>query len=159
MGSLNSAWKIIPMFHSLSIAKTVDFYTEKLNFELGGTHSTPRGAAESGNNHEPSASSQTGQEPESTFASVFAGPKAAANIYFCKVSKLEFHPSQAMIAMGTTELDQFYEYVVKLGREIVEIVEPLEDKPWGYRQFTIKDVDGNRLTFFKFLEGGNPGTE
>lgn len=39
------------------------------------------------------------------------------------------------------------------------IVEKLEDKEWGYRQFAVKDDDGNVLTSFKFLEGGNPGTE
>jgi uncharacterized glyoxalase superfamily protein PhnB len=25
------------------------------------------------------------------------------------------------------------------------IVEPLEKKPWGLRQFTLEDVDGNRF--------------
>jgi uncharacterized glyoxalase superfamily protein PhnB len=27
------------------------------------------------------------------------------------------------------------------------IVEPLEKKPWGLRQFTVEDVDGNRFYF------------
>lgn len=39
------------------------------------------------------------------------------------------------------------------------IIEKMEDKEWGYRQFTVRDGDGNRVVFFKFLEGGNPGTE
>jgi uncharacterized glyoxalase superfamily protein PhnB len=25
------------------------------------------------------------------------------------------------------------------------IVDPLEDKPWGLRQFTVEDIDGNRF--------------
>jgi len=25
------------------------------------------------------------------------------------------------------------------------IVEPLENKPWGLRQFTVEDLDGNRF--------------
>lgn len=62
-----------------------------------------------------------------------------------------------MIALGTAELDEFYTYLQS--RRKVEIVEPIKDEEWGYRQFTIKDNDGTRLTFFKFLEGGNPGTE
>ena len=27
------------------------------------------------------------------------------------------------------------------------IVEPLETKPWGLRQFTVEDIDGNRFYF------------
>ena len=27
------------------------------------------------------------------------------------------------------------------------IVEPLEKKPWGLRQFTVEDIDGNRFYF------------
>jgi len=27
------------------------------------------------------------------------------------------------------------------------IVEPLEKKPWGLRQFTLEDIDGNRFYF------------
>jgi uncharacterized glyoxalase superfamily protein PhnB len=30
------------------------------------------------------------------------------------------------------------------------IVDPLEDKPWGIRQFTIEDLDGNRF----YVHGG-----
>lgn len=40
----------------------------------------------------------------------------------------------------------------------LEITEEIENKDWGYRQFSMEDGDGNVLTFFKFLEGGNPGT-
>jgi uncharacterized glyoxalase superfamily protein PhnB len=28
------------------------------------------------------------------------------------------------------------------------IVEPLEKKPWGLRQFTVDDLDGNRFYFY-----------
>lgn len=88
--------------------------------------------------------------------SVAAGHKAAANIYLFKTS-IPFQPSAAMIAMGTSQLDEYYE-LLKVERK-VEISMPIEDQPWGYRQFEVKDVDGNRIQFFKFLEGGNPGTE
>ncbi len=30
----------------------------------------------------------------------------------------------------------------------VNIAEPLETKPWGLRQFTVKDIDGNVFYFF-----------
>lgn len=66
-------------------------------------------------------------------------------------------PAAAMIALGTQELDSYY--ALLQGEDEVEIVEPIENKEWGYRQFTILDGDNNRLTFFKFLEGGNGPNE
>jgi predicted enzyme related to lactoylglutathione lyase len=45
----------------------------------------------------------------------------------------------------------FAEDVDALFRELkasgANIVEPLERKPWGMRQFTVEDVDGNRFYF------------
>ncbi|KAL2200119.1 hypothetical protein P885DRAFT_27838 [Corynascus similis CBS 632.67] len=130
---IESAWKIIPHFYSGNVRATVDYYSNVLGFTVGGVHTDKSGLA--------------------TFCSLYAGDKAAANIYFSNaVSK-----SSAWIALGTTELDDFYR---KLQSErLAEIVEELADKEWGYRQFTIRDVDGNTVTFFKFLEGGNPGKE
>lgn len=133
-----SAWKVIPMFHSTSVSLTVRFYTEILGFELGGVK------PEDGTS-------------ELYFCSVFIGKRADANFYFSKVSAEEFKPSEAMIALGTRELDEYYQYLK--GHKEVQIAEDIEDMEWGFRQFTIKDNDGNRLTFFKFLEGGNPGEE
>jgi hypothetical protein len=129
-----SAWKIIPKFQSLSIDDTVQFYTNELNFVVGSSYPSVKG-----------------------FCSVSIGRHAAANIYFFECGASEFHPREAMIALGTTQLDEFYNLV--MARRKVEISEPIADKEWGYRQFTIKDNDGNALTFFRFLEGGNLGDE
>jgi uncharacterized glyoxalase superfamily protein PhnB len=35
----------------------------------------------------------------------------------------------------------------ELGSSGANIVEPLEKKPWGLRQFTVEDLDGNRFYF------------
>ena len=131
-----SAWKIIPQFQSLSITRTIRFYTEELGFNLGGVH--------------PGNSTS-----DATFCSVFIGSKAEANIYFVKCEPGDFHPRTAMIALGTNELDMFHVQLKSAGK--VGFVEPLEDKAWGYRQFSVKDEDGNILTFFTFLEEGNLG--
>jgi predicted enzyme related to lactoylglutathione lyase len=40
--------------------------------------------------------------------------------------------------------DATYEELRSLGARIVE---PLEQKPWGMRQFTVEDIDGNRFYF------------
>jgi len=41
------------------------------------------------------------------------------------------------------EVDAIYQKMIESGADIVE---PVADKPWGLRQFTIKDPDGN--TFY-----------
>ncbi|KAF4977682.1 hypothetical protein FZEAL_5822 [Fusarium zealandicum] len=134
-----SAWKVIPTFKSQSIERTIHFYVDILGFNL--------------------ASVKPEDEPPAqyTFCSIFAGDKAAANLYFFKPSGDTLTPSSAYIALGTTQLDLLYESLKV--RNDVEIVEEIQDQPWGYRQFAINDPDGNTLTFFKFLEGGNPGEE
>lgn len=137
-----SAWKIIPSLESSSIEATIKFYIDDLGFTLGGTKSSPPDT--------PGA--------ELTFCSIFAGAKAAANFYFFQNSSPEtFKSGSFFIALGTEELDQLYIHVK--GKEHIRIVEPVTDQPWGFRQFSILDPDGNRLTFFKFIEGGNPGAD
>ena len=42
------------------------------------------------------------------------------------------------------EIDVTYEELRSSGARIVE---PLEKKPWGLRQFTVEDIDGNRFYF------------
>jgi uncharacterized glyoxalase superfamily protein PhnB len=42
------------------------------------------------------------------------------------------------------DVDATYQELKGLGAAIVE---PLEDKPWGLRQFTVEDLDGNRFYF------------
>jgi uncharacterized glyoxalase superfamily protein PhnB len=42
------------------------------------------------------------------------------------------------------DVDATYEEMKSSGANIVE---PLENKPWGLRQFTVDDLDGNRFFF------------
>ena len=42
------------------------------------------------------------------------------------------------------DIDATYEELRSRGARIVE---PLEMKPWGLRQFTVEDIDGNRFYF------------
>lgn len=140
---VNTAWKVIPMFESRSIPQTVDFYTKILGFELASV--------------KPEHGGSENREPEQYFCSIFIGKRAEANFYFSKVSAESFKSSHAYIALGTSQLDDFHVYLKSTPG--IEFDEEIEDTPWGFRQFTIKDIDGNLLTFFKFLEGGNPGEE
>lgn len=134
--AISSAWKVIPGLKTRDILATAKFYTDELRFTLGGLHSDI-------------------DDQTPTFLSVFVGAKAVVNIYYDRCEPENFTPGWVLIAMGTHQIDDYYQALV--GAERVEIVEDIADKPWGYRQFSIKDVDGNKLTFFRFLEGGNPG--
>lgn len=51
------------------------------------------------------------------------------------------------------EIDATYEEMRSLGARIVE---PLDQKPWGLRQFTVEDLDGNRFYFHCDGAAGNP---
>jgi len=42
------------------------------------------------------------------------------------------------------DIDATYDELKSSGAKIVE---PLEKKPWGLRQFTVEDLDGNRFHF------------
>ncbi|HEX9937113.1 MAG TPA: VOC family protein [Longimicrobium sp.] len=42
------------------------------------------------------------------------------------------------------DIDATYDELRSSGAKIVE---PLEEKPWGMRQFTVEDLDGNRFYF------------
>jgi len=115
----------------MSIARTIDFYCKELHFVVGGSHLPPNST-------------------EATFCSLFKGEKAAANIYFRLSDVGNFRPSSAWIAMSLDALEGFWKELN--GKKVVEVVEEIEDKDWGYRQFSTRDCDGNMLTFFCFLE-------
>lgn len=134
---LNTAWGTISHFPCRSVRATARFYTEDLHFELGGIN--PEDAA----------------EPD--MCSVAIGrPAIRGNIYLFKVEDGKaLNPGTAMIALGTEAVDQYHDLLREEGR--VTIIEPIADQPWGYRQFAIQDIDGNKIQFFRFLEGGNPG--
>jgi uncharacterized glyoxalase superfamily protein PhnB len=140
---LRTAWGVIPHFQSRSIPSAITYYTSILHFDLGGTDSSSE--------HDPLT------DPEPNMCSVYLGSGIkGANIYIFKRPAEELlRPSTIMIALGTEAVDAYYELLVREGR--AKIVEEIGDKPWGYRQFTVQDPDGNQIQFFCFLDGGNPG--
>jgi uncharacterized glyoxalase superfamily protein PhnB len=143
-------FKIIPFFRSTNITDTVAFYQDILHFTLGGVHS---------NSDTPNAESEP--EPEPTFASLFIGAKADANIYFLTTVPA----GRAMIGMSLEGLESYYSRLkeagtftemdaTEQGSAVRMGMGAIENKPWGYRQFDLMDKDGNELTFFAFLSDG-----
>ncbi|KPI38936.1 uncharacterized protein AB675_4563 [Cyphellophora attinorum] len=142
---LDTAWGVIPHFHARSIPTSITYYTSVLHFNLGSTDISFK--------YDPAS------EPEPNMCSIYLGPGIrGANIYIFKRPVEEvLHPSTIMIALGTEAVDAYYELLVREGK--AEIIKEIEDKRWGYRQFAVQDPDGNRIQFFRFLDGGNPGVE
>lgn len=128
-----SARKIIVHWPSSNIEATITYYRDVLHF-LAGPPQTLRE-----------------NETEPTSVAMGMGPGAAANIYFFRDPVRALSPGRAMIAMSRAGLEEYYKTLRGEGR--VLLVEEIEDKEWGYRQFEVEDGDGNCLQFFAHLEG------
>ncbi len=70
-----------------------------------------------------------------------------ANFYFRK-TKGPIPANNCM--MYVDEVDEFCATLKAKG---VRILEEPEDKPWGYRQFTLEDLNGHTLCVFRFSDG------
>ncbi len=67
--------------------------------------------------------------------------RGTATIFFRKRDQ-PFEP--AVHWVFAEDVDATFEELSSRGAHIVE---PLEEKPWGLRQFTVEDLDGNRFYF------------
>jgi hypothetical protein len=72
-------------------------------------------------------------------------------IHFWGPSEIAPEDSDTMIRVGVRGIDELYEHC--LGRDLVHPNAPLEDKPWGFREFSVCDRDGNLVTFFETSDG------
>ena len=61
---------------------------------------------------------------------------------FLRKKRQTFEP--AVLWVFAEDIDASYQEFKALGANIVD---PLETKPWGLRQFTVKDLDGNVFYF------------
>jgi predicted enzyme related to lactoylglutathione lyase len=73
--------------------------------------------------------------------SIGAVSREQAAIFFRKREQ-PFEP--AVHWVFADDIDSLYEELMTSGANIVE---PLQTKPWGLRQFTVKDLDGNVFYF------------
>ena len=54
--------------------------------------------------------------------------------------------------MEAPDLEELH---ARLGESGVKIVDPLSNRPWGQSEFTIEDLHGNWLTFWRVLTPGD----
>lgn len=85
--------------------------------------------------------------PQQSNSGIAGGPEMGAvsrdnfAIFFRRRAR-PFEP--AIHWVFAAEIDTTYEELRSRGARIVE---PLEKRPWGLRQFTVEDIDGNRFYF------------
>ncbi len=75
-------------------------------------------------------------------------------IHFWGPSEISPEDSMTMIRLGVQGIDEFYAHCQ--GRDIVHPNAPLEETPWGFREFSVRDRDGNLVTFFETPNGYDP---
>jgi Glyoxalase superfamily protein len=68
-------------------------------------------------------------------------------IHFWGPSGIAPEDSNTMFRIRVEGIDELHEHCRKLS--IVHPNAPLEEKPWGAREFAVVDLDGNLLTFFE----------
>lgn len=68
-------------------------------------------------------------------------------IHFWGPSGIDLEESDTMIRIGVRGIDALHERCQREG--IVHPNAPLEEKPWGSREFSVVDRDGNLVTFFQ----------
>lgn len=71
----------------------------------------------------------------------------AVEVHFWGPSGIAPESSNTMFRIGVDGIDELYEACRDGG--IVHPNGPLERKPWGTREFAVRDGDGNLLTFFE----------
>jgi hypothetical protein len=67
-------------------------------------------------------------------------------IHFWGPSGIDPKDSMTMIRVGVSGIDELYADCSRRG--IVHENAPLEEQPWGFREFSVRDADGNLVTFF-----------
>lgn len=114
---------MIPELPVPDVDAALDYYRRVLGFSVEGRHEGERG--------------------DVVFGSVLCG---GANLYFSK-SNQPVAPQRCWVfADGVDELCRTFQ------ARGAKVVEAPADKPWGYRQFTLADLNGHLLHLFRFRQ-------
>ena len=128
-------WGVIPTIRIRDMAEALALYTGPLEFSL------ERGAADEGNCALVRGDARLMLETPSGFY----GDEYDAAIEDRLGSK-----SANALYIEATDVDGFYDRVRTAG---VRVVDPLAERPWGQREFTVEDHVGNWLTFWAAAAG------
>lgn len=115
---------IIPELPVPDVDAALAYYRDVLGFSVEGRHRDECG--------------------DVVFGSVLCG---RANFYFSKTNR-PIAPNRCYVFAD--EVDALCATFRARGARVIE--EPA-DQPWGYRQFTVADINGHILHFFRFSDG------
>lgn len=115
-------YQVCPVLETTDVARSVEFYCQRLGFTLEWAFGTPESAA----------SVQRKQwQP------------LGVSIRFTRVAH-EPLARPGALAITVSDVDLVYAELLAAG---VEVQAPPQDQPWGLRELTLLDCDGNRLRF------------
>lgn len=115
---------VTPVFQVVNLKKAIDFYTNALGFEQDFIYGEP---------------------------AYYAGVRKDSIAIHLNQASESRQPlvGKGIVFIFCDEVDAYCEKVKQLGAVVVE--EP-EDRPYGVRDFGVKDIDGNTLCFGCSLE-------
>jgi uncharacterized glyoxalase superfamily protein PhnB len=126
-----SGYMVIPTIRVKEMAEALDFYENVLEFKL-----------ERGGPAEVNSSISRGDAR----MMIEVPSDMYSEGYNTAISQRMGTTSPMALYMEAPDLEDFY---VRLTDAGVKIVDPLADRPWGQSEFTIEDLAGNWLTFWK----------
>ncbi|MCB8986764.1 MAG: VOC family protein [Ardenticatenaceae bacterium] len=115
--------RIIPEVRSNNLAETRDFYTGVLGLVI--------------------------DMEEGDFLMMSSPANTSAQLIVNDNGHVGLPPGFAVDVGNTQQLQQIYQSVIDRG---LPIVEPLADKPWGIRRFSVIDPTGVRVTVISHID-------
>jgi len=127
-------WSVVPAIRVPDMSAGIEFYVDRLGFRV------ERGGPNEGN-----VSLSFGQArmmldsvPTEYYSPAY---NEAINGRIGSASALALY-------IEAPNLDAYY---ARVGEQGVTVVDPIADRPWGQREFTIQDPQGNWLSFWEAL--------
>jgi uncharacterized glyoxalase superfamily protein PhnB len=139
-----SGWAVIPSIRVKDMEAALSFYRDLLGFEV------ERNGSEVGNAALVRGDARIMLETSAGFYSAS---------YNAAIEERLGARSSIALYMEAMDLDDLYRRIVDAG---VPIEDPLAEREWGQREFTVADPDGLWLTFWQAIdpneEAAPPGT-
>lgn len=130
-----SGSSLVPAIRVLDMAAAIEFYRDRLGFTV------ERGTPEDGN------VALSFGDARIMLDSVPTDFYSAS--YNDAIAQRMGAAAPTAIYIESRDLDAQYERLENGG---IEIVDPIADRPWGQREFTVADPQGNWLSFWRALD-------
>ena len=124
-------WGVIPSIRVRDMAEALRFYCGTLEFTL-----------DRGGDSEINSSLTRGD----AHLMVETATNLYGDQYNAAIRERMGTPSSMALYMEASDLAEFYSRLEAAGARIVD---PLAERPWGQKEFTVEDHEGNWLTFWK----------